>query len=541
MKRSRWVFGVVFLLALASVFSVRHSVVAWLLSARFSTRIESKSLTTSLDSSAIELQDTSIDLIDGRSVRIGKAHAQIDIGTLWQGDLVVDQLVLEGVSIPASIPNSTPLALPTLPEELSTTIDVQSWSEPWIQELVSGIDRDADRVLVATRDLTSRASQLQFDLERTLTSNPSELHDRKHAAQMAREYHAIKQKLAELRIQARSNGKDQSKKWSQISESLSEKFQNRLLTTLPDADRQIQLIASTYSQRVTPMVLAYCDIVAAAMNPRGQIKNDNTNDRKTLIRKASLSGVITDKQGANPNVPFECQSCQWAWGSTTKLPTTSVWTFVLPNRRGRLEIQAEQKASQQGRPTDQPVLQMSCYWYNAESLEPFQANPTRIRIDVQQTDYERQVSLSAPWDPRQDASAKSQLGLTALSLSFRQNVQRPERSQQNRTIPVAWESVAVEPRILFEMENALEQTNQRWIRDAQARWGEIVPQLIADKQEQSRELWQRCSEQTMSDLLNIETQLKDWQERWDCSTSLEQFRVGSRLGSHPDAYSLTKR
>lgn len=540
MKRSRWVFGVVCLLALASIYSVRHSVVAWFLSARFSTRIESKSLTTSFDSQSIELHDTSIELIDGKTVWIDRAHAQVDSRTLWQGDLIVDQLNLEGVSIPVEIPPPTQLALPALPDEFNTMPDLESWIEPWINESISGIDRDADRVLVAIQELQSRADQLRADLDRTLLTNPSDLHDRKHASQMAREYHAIKQRLAELRIQARSNGKDQAKKWSQISESISEKFQTRLLAIAPDANRQIQQTATTYSQHVTPTVLAYCDVVAAAMNPRRRVAGKDSSTRKTTIRRASLDGVLVDSRGSNLRVPFECQSCQWAWDSPTRMPTTSIWTFELPDRRGSLEIRAEQRINSQADSSPETLLHMSCYWYNSRGNEPFQAPSNRIHIEVQQSDYERLVRLSAPWSPRLDALTRQPLELSPLAISFRQDVRTSQRLER-RSIPVALESVAIEPRLLFEMENSLEQNKQRWIRETHARWNELVPKWIGTKQEQSKDLWQRISTQCIDDLLNMESQLKDWQELWDCSTSLQQFRVGSKFASHPDAYSLPAR
>ena len=169
--------------------------------------------------------------------------------------------------------------------------------------------------------------------------------------------------------------------------------------------------------------------------------------------------------------------------------------------------------------------------------QPFQANPSRVRVAVQQSDEERVVSVSAPWDPRQEDLATQHVGLSPLTISFRQRVRDQDRSKQ-RSIPVAWESIAVEPRILFELENSLEKSKQRWVSEAQTRWNQIVPTLITTKQEQSTQVWQRLSAQAMDQLISLEAQLNDWQKRWDCSTSLVQYRVGNRLSAHPDAYSL---
>ncbi|MFM8571927.1 MAG: hypothetical protein ACKOAU_10050 [Pirellula sp.] len=530
MRWRRWLFLVIVLLVLVGVYSQRRSIIASLLSSRFSSRIDSQSLDTSVE--GLEMQDASIELDDGRSVSIDKVQIGMDMKGLLRGDLVIDSLELQRVRIPMELPASTLPALPTLPDEFGSVPDVGAWIDPWLEELVAGIDRDADRVLIATQELESRADQLRADLERSITSDPSSLNDRKRAALISREYHQIKQRLAELRIQARSIGKDHLVKWSRIQASMSERFENRMHGMLPDADRQIQQLAKTYSQRVTPTVLTYCDIVAAAMHPRGSLASKSTSSRTTLIRKASLFGELVDSQGSDLKVPFECEGCQWAWDSPMNYPTTSVWYFDLPADQGRLEIHAES--------SQQDLLQMTCYWYISSADQPFQANPNRIRIDVQQSDQERLISLSAPWDPRQKAPATQPLGRTHLTLSFRQTIQKLERTSA-RTIPVAWESVAVEPRILFELENALEESKQHWVKEVQNRWNQVASERITARQERSAELWQSLSTQTMETLLSLDKRLCDWQQRWDSSTSLEQYRVGNRLTSHPDAYSIPSK
>ena len=537
MKWRRWLFGIVCILALAGLYSARRPIVTSFLSSRFSTRLDTQSLETSFENSAIQLRDASIELIDGRTVRIDQANATIDTRTFWNGDLIVDQLDTRGVRIPMQIPNSTQLTLPWLPDDFGAVPDVQSWIEPWLSEFVGRIDRDADRVVFATRELQSRADELQADLERTLASNPSNLHDRKYAALLAKEYHAIKQRLAELRIQARNSGRDQAKQWSTVSESLSDRFQTRLREMAPDADRQIQQLARAYSQRITPTVLGYCDLVTAVMNPRSDVPTKDASSRTTLIRKASLAGEFIDLKNSNSRVPFECQSCQWAWDTPTKLPTTSVWSFELPDGHGSLEIQAEQRVLGKSNQNQQNQIDLNCYWYMSKGNQPFQANPSRVRVAVQQSDEERVVSVSAPWDPRQEDLATQHVGLSPLTISFRQRVRDQDRSKQ-RSIPVAWESIAVEPRILFELENSLEKSKQRWVSEAQTRWNQIVPTMITTKQEQSTQVWQRLSAQAMDQLISLEAQLNDWQKRWDCSTSLVQYRVGNRLSAHPDAYSL---
>jgi hypothetical protein len=122
-------------------------------------------------------------------------------------------------------------------------------------------------------------------------------------------------------------------------------------------------------------------------------------------------------------------------------------------------------------------------------------------------------------------------------MTFRQSAS-PSQSASRRSIPVAWESVTVQPRTLFEIEAAFEQKKQRWLQDTQQRWESLSSDLIAAKEQQSIELWNNLSVQSIQMLQGIEKQLVDWQQKWDASTPHPQYRVGNRLSNHPDAYSL---
>ncbi|MFN7796772.1 MAG: hypothetical protein ACK5Q3_14550, partial [Planctomycetota bacterium] len=268
MKWRRWAFVTLCLLTLIGLYSARRSIISWTLSSRFATRIESKSLETSFQNNSFEMHEASVTLKSGQSITAQRAFAQVDPRTIWSGDLVIDQLQLDRVSIPAQIPSSTRLILPSVPDEFSSVPDLQTWAETWISDTVGLIDRDAPRVLWSAQELKTRADQLQAALEQAIETNPANIHDRRQYALMAQEYHAIKQRLAELRIQARTGNKDLKRRWAQVPQTMSEKFRSRALSMIPDANRQIQEIATTYSQRVTPTVLAYCDIVASAMSPR---------------------------------------------------------------------------------------------------------------------------------------------------------------------------------------------------------------------------------------------------------------------------------
>jgi len=223
MKWRRWVIGIGFLLALLGLYSVRRSIVVSYLSSRFSARMESETLDASLDS--VRWTEASVELRDCRSIEIGDGHALFDAGTLWagtlwKGDLVVDELELHGVRIPADLPRSTPLSLPSFPDEYGTVPDVESWAEAWLSDAVGGIDREAGRVLLTSQELHSRYEQLAADLDRTIESSPKDLHDRKQASWMAQQYHGIKQRLAELRIQSRTSGRELARKWSMVAESV---------------------------------------------------------------------------------------------------------------------------------------------------------------------------------------------------------------------------------------------------------------------------------------------------------------------------------
>ncbi len=311
-----------------------------------------------------------------------------------------------------------------------------------------------------------------------------------------------------------------------VAESVGEKYRSRSLGMIPDSDHQIEQYAKTYSQRITPTVLAYCDIVAAAMNPRGMAQAQEGSTRTTVVRKATLSGLLSDSKRGNLQVPFECQSCQWAWDSPSRLPTTSVWNFELPDGQGALEVFAEQHPS---------LLQMTCYWYVSRGQQAFQPNPSRIRIEIEQSPEDRSVSITAPWAIEPHAGRDTLRGLSPLTFTIRELAVSPS-DVRGRTLPVAFESVAIEPRVLFEIESALKSNKQRWLREVQDRWDRALGAILASKQEVSVRLWEQKSAETIESLLDLDRKLGVWQERWDCSTSLAQYRVGNRLSAHPDAY-----
>lgn len=547
MKWRRWLIGILFILALAGVYSARRSMITSFLSSRLSVRIESKSMEASLENSTVRFEDAQLHLGNGKTFFIDQADAKLELRSIWRGDLIVDELALQGVSVPMRIPSIPSVQLPTLPDEFGTPPDIEAWIEPWLSDVVGSIDRDADRALLTARELMSRADQLRSDLDRTLLSQRSNLEDRRYTALMAKEFHAIKQRMAELRIQARSHGKDHAKRWAQASESLSERFQAKLLELVPNADLQIQQLARTYSQRVCPTVLAYCDLVNAAMNttpvqktPVVAVADNSTKNPSTLIRRALLTGQLVDSSGSMLRVPFECQSCQWAWNSTRELPTTSVWNFDLPDGKGRLEIQAQRRIDDQTQSDGTSQILMDCHWYLSQGDRAFEANPSRLRIQVQQGDYERIVNLRAPWEPRQKIQASEQLRLNPLAISFRQTLQLPNRSE-SRSIPVAWESIAFEPSILFEMENAMEHNKRQWLSHSQEQWNQFAPPAIASRQEQSYQMWQSVSSETMEQLRQLDVRMTSWQELWDASTTIQQHRVGSKLLVHPDTYLLPSR
>ena len=537
MKWRRWAFVTLCLLTLMGLYSARRSILSWTLSSRFATHIESKSLDTSFQDNSFEMHDASVTLKSGQSITAERAFARVDPRTIWSGDLVIDQLQLDRVSIPAQIPISTRLILPSVPDEFSSIPDLQTWAETWISDTVGLIDRDAPRVLWSAQELKTRTDQLQADLEQAIETNPANIHDRRQCALMAQEYHAIKQRLAELRIQARTGNKDLKRRWAQVPQTMSEKFRSRALSMIPDANRQIQEIATTYSQRVTPTVLAYCDIVASAMSPRQSASTKTKPKTATVIRKASLSGMLFDPKASGLQVPFECQTCQWAWDNPSSLPTTSIWAFELPNGQGALEIQAEQRVGQGGSRHEPNPLVMNCYWYTTKDNQPFKANPSRIHIEVQQTQEDRNVCITAPWASTQGSAEELGSRLSPLCMSFRQSAS-PSPFAKQRSIPVAWDSVMVQPRTLFEVEAAFEQRKQKWLQETQQQWEAISSGLIADKEQQSIELWDNSNVQCIQTLQGIEKQLVDWQQKWDRSTPHPQYRVGNRLTNHPDAYSL---
>ena len=60
MKWRRWAFVTLGLLVLLGIYSARRLIISSVLSSRFSTRIESKSLETSYQTSSIEIHEATV-------------------------------------------------------------------------------------------------------------------------------------------------------------------------------------------------------------------------------------------------------------------------------------------------------------------------------------------------------------------------------------------------------------------------------------------------------------------------------------------------
>jgi hypothetical protein len=103
-----------------------------------------------------------------------------------------------------------------------------------------------------------------------------------------------------------------------------------------------------------------------------------------------------------------------------------------------------------------------------------------------------------------------------------------------RDLLVATDSIDVEPRSLFEVENRLESRKRQWVRDEQSRLEYMLSEYLGMGTNREVNRWSAVSASQMERLRGIEQGLACWAEAWDSAIALPQYRVGNRLVGHPD-------
>ena len=99
---------------------------------------------------------------------------------------------------------------------------------------------------------------------------------------------------------------------------------------------------------------------------------------------------------------------------------------------------------------------------------------------------------------------------------------------------IAKESVVVEPKSLFEIEQSVSTKKEQWVRGESTRLQAMLTESLAVQSNREKVKWEAGVLQSFDKMRSIEQQLALWGGNWDQVVGLPQFRVGNKLSGHPD-------
>lgn len=241
--------------------------------------------------------------------------------------------------------------------------------------------------------------------------------------------------------------------------------------------------------------------------------------------------------------PFECSSTDRGDGGLR-----TIWRFELPEAQGVLTIRAE-CASQSlgGGKVSTTGWSMDCLWQRSpaavfvsgrQSEETEVLSGRTVRMQVFQEGGECRVRVSAPWN--RGVGGENRLVSTGGASQGQGGVLEFECKGRDggglvqKAVLISTESIVVEPRSLFEVENRLEARKRQWVRDEQSRLELILSEYLAMGTNREVNRWAIVSASQTERLRGLEQGLACWAEAWDSAITVQQFRVGNRLVGHPD-------
>ena len=315
-----------------------------------------------------------------------------------------------------------------------------------------------------------------------------------------------------------------SKKWEQLPKRALDRLDRKASSSLPQIDREIEQEATLFAKQLDRMVLPYCNLVAEMM--RTAFASDR---RTTLVRRGDISGVVCSDVGSKWEIPFDCQVSQWTWEESARIPTIAVWTFH-PNSTAIFQIHVERKFANTPESEEGSFLHMVCLW-NVDASSS---------MEIDEYNRERLVRIVAPLSPDEMELPEDRAPLPKLELSYR-HLNRMTGPGGQPAIPISFETVAIEPRSLFEIEKTLRDRQQKWLNRVHSEATQVVERLCSTRLASMLDERSHRSASWLEQLSKLDSELMGWQKRWDASEVQPQFRVGNRLAGHPDAYLLPQQ
>ncbi|MEK0424380.1 MAG: hypothetical protein RJB11_471 [Planctomycetota bacterium] len=573
MNWRRWSVGILILGMLVglSTYSNRKRLFAsWL------ERFEKVQYGSKRDLLAVSFQDSRVEFgpvlvhcksIEGGSidvpVEVEHLSATVDPSSLFSDELLVHSLRARGVRLPWLPPERLRWSLPEYPQlpataslqatgQLHTSgqlsgssigdesrgvVDMREWIESRVIDSVQSLDRDSDPHRAAVQEMEDRLRALDARQQDLRQSMPAALCDRQVLAPITKEYHAINQKLAETRIAWRDATKVREKKWAQLESQLSERLDAQVVRMVPDIEPEVRVQAVSYSQRIEESVMPFCNAIAGWITER-PFTGTAADAKRWNLERGTFQGTLISIVDGTSEIPFECTYSSGGSNNTTGSDQASVstWRFELPNAQGILTIKARWEDSKLER------WKMDCDWKRSaaavlttQSSEGDQGRS--ISIQVVQDESDRTLRVSAPWNSairsehRFVSTSEPPSVRGALVFQSRVGVQRQSTPGDRY---VAKESVLVEPKSLFEIEQSLGAKKEQWMRGESTRLKAMLIECLAVQSNREKVKWEAGVLQSFDKMRSIEQQLALWRGSWDQIVGLPQFRVGSKFTGHPD-------
>ncbi len=441
-------------------------------------------------------------------------------------------------------------------DESRGVADVREWIESRVSDSVQSLDRDSDPYQSAIQEMEDRLRGLETRQQELRQSMPAALCDRQILAPIAREYHAINQKLAETRIAWRDATKVREKKWTLLERQLSERLDEQVARMVPDIEPEVRGQAVNYSQRIQETVMPFCDAIAGWINER-PFTGAASDSKRWILERGTFQGTLISIVDGTSEIPFECTYSSGgssnAVGSeqAAEQASVSTWRFELPNSQGILTIKARWEDGEFER------WKMDCDWKRSaaavlttQSIEGEQGRS--ISIQVVQDESDRTLRVSAPWNSaigsehRFVSTSEPYAVRGALVFQSRVGIQRqspPSDQYLGNRYPgnryrgeryIAKESVVVEPKSLFEIEQSVSTKKEQWVRGESTRLQAMLTESLAVQSNREKVKWEAGVLQSFDKMRSIEQQLALWGGNWDQVVGLPQFRVGNKLSGHPD-------
>ncbi len=509
-----------------------------------------------------------------RPIEVEHISAEIEPASLFDTTLRVRSVRARGVRLPWVPPERVRWSLPEYPVSMPSRSmsDARGWIEGMVDDSLRSIASESEANIASIDAMEDRYRVLRDRFEELRGSGVGGLGDRQFLQGMSREYHALNQKLAESRIQWREGSKDRQRRWSELQVQLMERLRTKVASEVPEIEVEVRAEAARYSERLQSVVLPFCDAISQWISQEG-LSGGRDHHQRWKIGSGVYQGTLISMLDGVTETPFECSFTDRGDGGCR-----TIWRFEVPDAQGVLTVQAEW-AGQGGREVglETACWSMDCLWQRSaaavfvsgresEELEVRSGRTVRVQVTQEVGERhevgERRIRVSAPWNRgggienrlvstnRSEATNRlvstNQLVSTGRSEADGGESQVPygvlEFSSKGRVrgglvqrdLLVATDSIDVEPRSLFEVENRLESRKRQWVRDEQSRLEYMLSEYLGMGTNREVNRWSAVSASQMERLRGIEQGLACWAESWDSAIALPQYRVGNRLVGHPD-------